>query len=148
MTRSNPHVLLPVANEEDARRSCESILAHLDRTVTLVVVHVIQTGGGHFNKAPLSAQEALADETFAAVASLLDHSPISYVTEKRYGTDIVTEILAVAEECDVDYIVFTPRESGRLSRILGADLSDTLIQETSRPVIILPRLLDPRGDST
>ncbi|MDR5673223.1 universal stress protein [Halalkaliarchaeum sp. AArc-GB] len=142
MTALTSRILLPVANEEDATRTCKALVEHLSEeaeTTDVIAVHVIEKAGGAPDKAPLAAREEQAERIFGIVkqySSILD-----YTLETRlvYGTDVLESIRDLAVEEDVTSILFVPRPDGRLTRLLTGDLSAKLVLESPVPVISLPQ---------
>ncbi|MFC6724999.1 universal stress protein, partial [Halobium palmae] len=57
----------------------------------------------------------------------------------EYRRDVVAGILDAAEEVGASAIVFRPREGGRIVQFLSGDLSEKLVDEADRPVVVLPR---------
>ncbi|WP_256685266.1 universal stress protein [Halococcus qingdaonensis] len=126
--------VLPVASPEDARTTCAGAAAHLRRTGgRAVVVHVIEgtppTDDGHPEH---------ADETFAAAREAFDAADIDVETRLEYGEEIPETVFAVADESDASAIAFTPRAGGRWLKLLSGDLTNALVTESDRPVVVLP----------
>ena len=142
MTVLTSRILLPVANEEDAARTCEAIAEHLSEeadTTEVIAVHVIEKAGGAPDKAPVAAREAQAERTFRIVEQYSDILEYDVETRLVYGTDVLESLLDVATEADVTSILFVPRPSGRLTRLLTGDLSSKLVVESPVPVVSLPQ---------
>ncbi len=142
MTALTSRILVPVANEEDATRTCEAIAEHLSEdvdTTDVVALHVIEKADGAPDKAPLAAREEQAERLFNIVES--NSKTFGYDVETRlvYGTDVLESIVDGAVEADATSILFVPRPSGRLTRLLTGDLSSQLILEAPVPVITLPQ---------
>lgn len=127
------HVLLPVANEADARESAQSLAAYEPTRVT--AVHVIEKGDGVPDTLSAEQAEQLAADSIAAVREVLpaadDHT--------AYSRDVVAAIFEAAAAVDASAIAFRPREGGRLMQFLSGDRSLRLVTEADRPVIALPR---------
>ncbi|EMA53579.1 universal stress protein [Halococcus thailandensis] len=126
--------VLPVASPEDARTTCAGAAAHLRRTGgRAVVVHVIE------GAAPSDgAHPEHADETFAAAREAFDAANIDVETRLEYGEEIPETVFAVADEIDASAIAFTPRAGGRWLKLLSGDLTNALVTESDRPVVVLP----------
>ena len=142
MTALTSRILLPVANEEDATRTCKAITEHLSKeanTTDVVAVHVIEKADGAPDKAPLAAREEQAERIFRIIEQFLH--PLGYDVETRmlYGTDVLQSLLDVAADAEVTSVLFVPRPSGRLTRLLTGDLSSQLVLESPVPVITLPQ---------
>lgn len=133
-------VLIPIANEDDAERTCEAVLAHLDpdRPPEVTVVHVIEKAGGAPDKAPLDARQEQAEEIFHIAEAYLTGEGYDADTRIAYGTDVVDALVDAAEDTGATAIAFVPRESGRLARLLTGDLSKRLVLESPVPVVSLP----------
>jgi nucleotide-binding universal stress UspA family protein len=136
--------LVPVASEEDAVETCRTgfprVAAAGGRPV---VVHVIEKAGGAPDKASVEQREAAAEEAFAAVRDCAADYGLDVETEVRYGTDVADAIVDAAAELDASAIVFHPRGGSWLLDLLTGDVRDRLIEESDRPVVVLP---DPEGD--
>lgn len=132
------HLLVPIANENDAKVTCRELEVYLDSKVEIItVVHVIEKAGGYMDKAPLAAREEQAEAIFSIVEEYFDKGP-QIRRELRYGTDVIEEIVAAADEFDVSAIGFTPRSGGRIREFLGGDLAYRLITEGHYPVVVFP----------
>ena len=132
-------VVLPVASAEDARTTCAGAAAHLRRAGgRAVVVHVIEKAGGAPDKASVEQREEGAEELFAAAREACDAAEITVETRLEYGTDVPETIFAVAEDVDASAIAFTPRGGSRWVRLLAGDVADALVEESERPVVVLP----------
>ncbi len=142
MTALTSRILLPVANEEDATRTCEAIIEHLSEeadTTDVVAVHVIEKADGAPDKAPLAARQEQAERIFRIVKQYAQTLGYDVETRLVYGTDVLESLLDVAVEADTTSILFVPRPGGRLTRLLTGDLSAQLVLESPVPVISLPQ---------
>lgn len=127
------HVLVPVANEQDARRTSHALTTYAPAHVT--ALYVIEKGGGVPDKKPLAASEELAEATFAAFRESFPTAE----ARKAYARDIVGAIFDVAEDVESSAIAYRSRGGGRLMQFLSGDLSLKLVTQANRPVIALPR---------
>lgn len=127
------HVIVPVANEEDARRTARALAPYEPARVT--ALHVIEKGEGVPDKTPVEQSESLAEEAFAAVRNVFPTAD----EHTAYSRDIVAAIFDAAEEVDATAIAYRSRGGGRLMQFLSGDLSLTLVTQADRPVIALPR---------
>lgn len=127
------HILLPVANEEDALATAMALEPYRPERVT--ALHVVEKGEGVPDKTPVEQSEEVAEQSYAAVRRVFSDAD----EQTAYGRDVVTAILDVAEEVEASAIVYRPREGGRLAQFLSGDLSSQLLNEADRPVIALPR---------
>lgn len=136
-------ILVPVANEEDARRTFGAVLDTLISDVSpssvIIAAHVIEKAGGAPDKAPLPARQEQAEATLSLLENLFQQADSEIETEVAYGTDVVETLCELAMEKDATAIVFVPRPSGRLTRLLSGDLSARLIVESPVPVLTLPQ---------
>jgi len=126
------HVLLPVANEDDALATATALKPYGPTRVT--ALHVVEKGEGVPDKTPVEQSEELAEESYAAVRTVFpdadDHT--------AYGRDIVGEIFDAAEEVEASAIAYRARSGGRIMRFLSGDLSLKLVTNAEIPVIALP----------
>ncbi|EMA68937.1 universal stress protein [Halorubrum aidingense JCM 13560] len=140
MTRGNDtdqgllsHVLLPVANEEDALATARALEPyHPDRVTAL---HVVEKGEGVPDKTPVEQSESLAADSYAAVQSVFPDAD----EHTAYARDIVAAIFDAADEVDASAIAYQSRGGNRLVQFLSGDLSIKLVTNASVPVIALPR---------
>lgn len=126
------HVLVPVANEDDARETARALAAYEPTAVT--TLHVVEKGGGAPDKTPVWVSEETAESAFAAFKGVLPMAE----SHTAYGSDIVETILETAAELDVSAIAYRPRGGGRVMRFLSGDLTLKLVTEADCPVITLP----------
>ncbi len=134
-------VLVPIADEADARATCEALAPYDPGTVLLL--HVVEKGEGVPDKTPVEQSKEIAAEAFAAGHETFPDAE----THTAYGRDIVAAVLETAREVDASAVVFRPRESGRLASILGGDRTYRLVTGADRPVLTLPdpETLAPSG---
>ncbi|ACM56777.1 universal stress protein [Halorubrum lacusprofundi] len=127
------HVLLPIANEEDALSTARALEPYAPERVT--ALHVVEKGGGVPDKTPVEQSEELAAESYAAVRTVFpdagDHT--------AYDRDVVSAILDAADEVGATAIAYRSRDGNRLMRFLSGDLSAKLVTNATVPVIALPR---------
>jgi nucleotide-binding universal stress UspA family protein len=127
------HVLLPVADEEDARATATALEPYRPDHVT--ALHVVEKGGGVPDKTPVEQSESLADESYAAVREVFpdadDHT--------AYGRDVAGAIFEAADEVEASAIAYRSRGGNRLMQFLSGDISLELVTNADRPVIALPR---------
>lgn len=127
------HVLLPVANEDDALETARALEPYEPNHVT--ALHVVEKGGGVPDKTPVERSEELAEESYAAVHSVFpdadDHT--------AYGRDVAAMIFEAADEVDASAIAYRSRGGNRLMQFLSGDISLKLVTRADRPVIALPR---------
>lgn len=126
------HVLVPVANEVDARETAEALKAFNPDNVT--VMHVVEKGEGVPDKTPVAQSETLAEDSYAAFRSIFP----DVTTHTVYARDVVGAIFESAEEIDATAIVFRSRGGNRLVQFLSGDHTLKLVTQATCPVIALP----------
>lgn len=127
------HVLLPVANAEDALATATALEPYRPSRVT--TLHVVEKGEGVPDKTPVVQSEEVARESYAAVRTALPDADEYTV----YARDVVGAIIEAAEDVDASAIAYRSRGGSRVVRFLSGDLSSKLVTKADRPVITLPR---------
>lgn len=130
------NVLVPIADEEDALATCESLRPY--DPVRVTAVHVIEKGEGAPDKRPVEQSEEIADEALMAVRSVFPDAD----TERAYARDVVDAIQQTAADIDASAIVFRPRGGSRIVQFLAGDRTLRLTTESDRPVVTLPEPAD------
>jgi nucleotide-binding universal stress UspA family protein len=127
------HVLVPVANEADARATALELEPYQPDHVT--ALHVVEKGGGVPDKTPVEQSEVIAEESFAAVRTVFpdadDHT--------AYARDVVGAIFDAADDVEATAVAYRSRGGNRLMQFLSGDLSLKLVTQADRPVVALPR---------
>ncbi|ERG96056.1 universal stress protein [Haloquadratum walsbyi] len=123
------HVLLPVANEDDALKTARALEPYKPNHVT--TIHVVEKSGG----APDKTSVEQAEESCAAIQSVFPDAEDHTV----YGQDVAAEISKVADEVGASAIAYRSRGGSRLMQFLSADVSTKLVTKADRPIIALPR---------
>jgi nucleotide-binding universal stress UspA family protein len=131
-TQLTRHVLVPIADQEDARTTARVLEPYEFGRIT--VLHVVEKGEGVPDKTPVEQSERVAAEAFAAVRETFPDAE----TEVTYSRDVVEGIIEVADEVDASAIVFRPRGGARVLQWLAGDRSLRLITEADRPVVSVP----------
>ncbi len=131
------HVLLPVADEADARATCDTLRPHVDRVQRLTALHVIEKGGGTIDKAPLEKRREDAAACLAVVEAALA-SEVAVDTRTAFGTDVVETIFDEAASVGATAVVVRPRGGSRLVQFLAGDTAVKLVTDPAVPVISLP----------
>lgn len=126
------HVIVPVANEEDAAATAALLEPYEFEQIT--VLHVVEKGEGVPDKTPVEYSERVA----AAAFKIFRETFSGAETETAYRRDIVKGILEVADGVDASAIAFRPRGGSRLIQWLSGDKSLRLVTEADRPVISIP----------
>lgn len=127
------HVLLPVANEDDALATARALEPYNPAHVT--TLHVVEKGGGVPDKTPVEQSEELAQEAYDAVRTVFpdadDHT--------AYGRNVTDEIFQAVADIGATAIVYRSRGGNRVMQILSGDLSLQLVTKADVPVVALPR---------
>lgn len=127
------HVLVPVVDEEDARKTATALEPYDPAHVT--ALHVVEKGEGVPDKTPVEQSETIAEESYAAVREVFPEAD----EHTAYARDIVGAIFDAAEEVNASAVVYRSRGGNRLMQFLSGDLSLKLVTRADRPVIALPR---------
>lgn len=127
------HVLVPVANEDDARATADALEPYRPERVT--ALHVVEKGEGVIDKTPVEQSEEVAEDAFAEVRETFPGAG----QHTAYARDVVAAIFEAAEEVEATAIAYRSRGGGRLMQFLSGDLSLRLVTEADRPVVALPR---------
>ncbi|WP_332899779.1 universal stress protein [Haladaptatus sp. CMSO5] len=133
-------VVVPVADETDARTTCLALAPYLDADSRVVALHVIEKAGGAPDKASVEQRQEGAADIFAVVKDTLTTGTVE--TELRYGTDVAETIFDTASDVDATAIAFSPRGGSRWVRLLSGDVALSLVTDTDRPVVVLPDVTD------
>ena len=125
------HLVVPVANADDARATARSLREYQHAEVT--VVHVVEEAGGAPDKLSLEQAEGLAEESFVAFQEVMPDVEAELV----YAEDVVEGIVDLAVAVDGSAIAFRPRGGSRLVQLLAGDRALKLVTEPDLPVIAL-----------
>ena len=135
---THSHLLVPIASETDAERTCDELDQYLDDGVGIIsVVHVIEHTGGYLDPASPELEEG-AEQLFTYVEEHFSDDP-EIRRELRYGTDAVEEIIAAVDELDVSAIGFAPRPKNRFEQLLTDNRSYRLVTESHYPVVVFSK---------
>ncbi|ERG97277.1 MAG: universal stress protein UspA related nucleotide-binding protein [Haloquadratum walsbyi J07HQW2] len=127
------HVLLPVANEDDALKTARALEPYKPNHVT--TIHVVEKSSGAPDKTSVEQAEELAEESYAAIRSVFPDAEDYTV----YGQDIAAKIFEAADEVCATAIAYRSRGGNRLMQFLAGDISIKLVTKADCPVIALPR---------
>jgi len=127
------HVLLPVANEEDARETAAALKPYGPDHVT--ALHVVEKGGGAPDKTPVEQSEELAEASYSAVRDVFPSAD----EHTAYARDVVGAIFDAAAEVDASAVAYRSRGGNRIMQFLSGDHSLKLVTQAECPVIALPR---------
>jgi len=98
------HVLLPVANEDDAAATAAALEPYDPERVT--ALHVVEKGEGVPDKTPVEQSKEVAAASFSAVEAVFPDAG----AEIGYSRDIVESIIDTATDVDATAIAYRPRE--------------------------------------
>ena len=127
------HVLLPVANETDARKTAKALEPYDPAHVT--GLHVVEKGEGVPDKTPVSQSEEIAEKSYAAIREVFPDAS----EHTAYRRNIVDAIFEAAEEVDASAVAFRSRGGNRLVQFISGDTTLKIVTEADLPVISLPR---------
>ena len=127
------HVLLPLADTDDAVRTATALEPYQPAQVT--ALHVVEKGEGVPDKTPVEQSEAVAEEVYEAVRTAFPDAG----EHTAYNRDVAEAIFEAAEELDASAIAYQGRGGSRLVKFLSGDTGLELVTEADRPVIALPR---------
>jgi len=126
------HVLLPVASEDDARRTARTLANY--ETGRITAFYVVEKGDGVPDKTPVDQSESVASAAFEAVRAVFPDAE----TETAYAHHVVDTIFETATEVGASAIVFRSRGGNRLLHFLSGDKTLKLATRSPVPVVALP----------
>jgi nucleotide-binding universal stress UspA family protein len=139
-------IVVPVASESDAESTARALRPYLpSESGTVVLVHVVEKAGGAPDKISVEQAEEYAEDVFSTAIETLGGTDAALETRTTYGTDIAERIVETAAEENATGIVFLPRDSGFLSRLVEGDIADSIFDLSDLPVVVLPDSGDDAG---
>lgn len=139
-------VFIPIASKPDARTTANAVKPHLQETDGRAIVgYVVEKAGGAPDKASVAQREEYAEEMFAIVGEIFTAAGIPHEFQILYGTDVADRIIAAADESDASSITYTPRGGSHWKRLLTGDVARKLMENSDRPVIVLPDVTEARS---
>ncbi len=132
-------VIVPLADPDDGERTGRALAPYLEPSSTVVLINVIEKGGGTIDKAPMERRKEYAEEIYERGREALADSPATVETATLFGTDVVETIFEAAKEREADAVVFNPRKGNRIAELLTGDVARRLVREAKVPVVSLPK---------
>ncbi|GAB6878597.1 hypothetical protein JCM17823_08710 [Halorubrum gandharaense] len=131
-------VLMPIDTNEDRALAQAEHVASLPDAASSVEVIVLFVFHGETEKMPAELREFGTAARVQSVRRAVDHLEERGVDVEVHGGsgDTVADILAVADEAAVDSIVLGGRKRSAAGKLLFGSVSQSLLQETDRPVTI------------
>lgn len=128
------HVVVPVVDEDDARKTAAALERYDPNRVT--ALHVVEKGMGVPDKTPVEFSEEQAETAYAAIRDVFPEAD----EHTAYARDVVAAIFEAADQVDASAIVYRSRGGNRLLQFLSGDRSLGLVTRAERPVIALPQV--------
>jgi len=132
-------ILVPVADPVDGEETAAALAPYLTASSSVLIVNVIEKGGGVPDKASVEQREAYAQEIFERAIEPLEGRAGTVETAILFGTDVVETLLKAAVDRNVDAVVFEPRQGNRFVELLTGDTARRLVKTAAVPVVALPR---------
>lgn len=132
------HVLLPLANREDAVRTASALEPYQPEHVT--ALHVVENDENVSEETLAEQSEVLAGDVYEAVRTIFPDA----AEHTAYSHDVIDAIFEAAEDVGASAIAYQSRGGSRLGKFLSGDPGLKLVTESDRPVIALPRV-EPEG---
>jgi nucleotide-binding universal stress UspA family protein len=131
-------VVVPIASEEDARATATVLGSELGPASEVTVVHVVEDVEGAPDPTPASHLIEDAQEYFRVFQEALGRGEDTVSSEVRHEPDVAEAILDVAEQVDATAVAFTPRGGNRWIKLLAGDVTTSLVEKSTIPLVILP----------
>ena len=126
------NIVVPVSGEEDTRKTVQELQYFDPDHVT--AVFVAEETEGYPNKTPNDVSEEIAENLQEL---FVEHFP-DVDFRLVQATDMVEAIIETADDVGATAIVYRPRQSSFISRILSSSQSEKLMTHSSYPVVALP----------
>lgn len=126
------NVVVPLASEDDADKTATELSYFDPEHVTAVFVAEETTG--YPNKTPNSVSENIAGDIRDMMESHFPETDFRLVQ----SPDVTEGIISVAEEVEASAIVFRPRQSSVITRLLSGNKTMKLLTHSAYPVVALP----------
>lgn len=114
-----------------AEQEAELVIAHVVRDMDVIPATVVQIGGVFPHEADAHDLELLED------AAALAHEHGVTATTVLLRGDTVPELIGYADGRDVDLIVVGSRGRGAVAGVLLGSVSQALLHESRRPVLVV-----------
>ncbi len=127
------HVLVPIANETDARETAAALKQLRPAHVT--ALYIVEKADGSIDPVPQQYLKEDGENALRAFDELFpdaDH-------ELTYADDLVDRIYSVATEIDATAIAYRSRGGSRFIRLISGDHAHKLTHNPQIPVISLPQ---------
>lgn len=127
-------VLMPIDRETKRALAQSQAVASLPaatESVEVVLLHV-------FDSEEEATETELGDilSPARALSYLTEHEPVAAIeTVKRWGT-VAEEVLAVADEYDVDLIVLGGRKRSKMGALLFGSVTTDVMRNADRPITV------------
>jgi hypothetical protein len=126
------HVLVPVAEADDARTTAAALDRYDPDRVT--VLHVVEKGEGVPDKTPVEQSEEIAAASFDAFRETFPDAD----EQIAYDREVVEAIFEAAADVDATAVAFHSREGSRLVQLIAGDRTLQLVTDPALPVVSLP----------
>lgn len=126
------HVLVPVADVADARRTAAALAPFDPSHVT--VLYVVEKASGAIDPVPGGYLEEEGEDAVGAFREVFPDAD----ERITWGEDPIGAIYDVASEVDATAVAYRSRGGSRLVRLLSGDGSLELVEDPPLPIVSLP----------
>ncbi len=127
-------VLLPMADPDDARETCELALPLIRsknaETVALFIVLI--------KKPTIAQQEIIAKETLPIIGEEFRKHGVPITTKTDYSKDLVKAMIEEGQKEKADTIIIRPRIASHLTKFFAGNVLEKLVEKSQIPLVILP----------